>query len=52
MASHDMQEEPSMLPSDAGEQDVIPESQDAYKRQDTCFSSGKQTCKSLQRRVI
>ena len=38
-----------MLPSDAGEEeDVIPESQDAYLRKDTCFSSGKQACKSLQ----
>ena len=42
------QEEASMLPSDAGEEAVIPESQDAYKRMDTCFSSGKQACKRLQ----
>ena len=40
-----------MLPSDAGEEHVIPESQDAYKRKDTCFSSGKQTCKNLQHRL-
>ena len=43
-----MQEEASLLPSDAGEVDVIPDSQDAYERQDTCFSSGKHACKSMQ----
>ena len=37
-----------MLPSDAGEEALLPESQDAYKRKDTCFSSGKQACESLQ----
>ena len=43
-----VQEEASMLPSDAGEEDVIQESQDAYERTDTRFSLGKQACKGLQ----